>query len=153
MASVAAYSLPPFLFAGAAFTGASIVHLALSPLRALAIPYPALLDHWYFLVPGACALLWLGMLRRRPVLAATVAVVLCFAAMPAVQWYANAQVARVPATRFLTPEERQALKAIPVRVLEQYTSGRGHEVFVSPGDEQRLRQELERVGVLRANDR
>jgi hypothetical protein len=149
MGLVGKYLLPLYFFAGLAFVGASVVHLVTVPLRALGVPYPSVLDYWHLLAPAACALVWAVLLRRRPALTA-VAVVACAAALVLGVRSAESRVARIPVTRFLTDSERGSLGG--VRVFERATSGRGHEVFVAPADEPLAREELGRVGVLRAGE-
>jgi hypothetical protein len=142
-----------FLIAAAVVIGASLDYIALRPLNALAIRYPAPLGYWHVILPASCALLLLSLCRWRPVVAAVAAVGLCFTALPAAAWYADSQVVRVSVGRFLTPDELRALEAIPIRVFEQLSSSRGQEVFVAPADEQPLRRELGRFGLLRADAR
>lgn len=135
----------PCYLAGLALAGTSLVHLATTPLKALGVPYPSVLDYWHWLVAAACVLVW-WLLPRRLVFS-ILAVVACATALGLGLGSAHSRVARILVTRFLTEPEKQSFGN--VRVFEQSSSGVGHEVLVAPENEPVVREALQRIGVLR----
>jgi hypothetical protein len=156
-ASRLGWLLPPLLFLGWMIMGADICAVSLLPLKALRIPYPALLDHAPWLIPAACALLWLALRPRWPVAGAAVALVLCILLMVQVPRYVDHyikdRVARVPVRHEIASD---VLKAMEIRtgfpVLEQGSS-EGTMLLVARPQEPALRAELDRLGLLSGRGR
>jgi hypothetical protein len=148
-ASLASVLLPPLLLLGAVFMAADFTSIHLRPLKALRIPYPRVLDAAHLLIPAACAVLWLGTLRRWPRAGPIVAVVLCFTVISLIPVYAERRVARVPVTRWIDTGELGSMEArLGVPLWEQGT-GEGAFVIVAPENERQVRAELSRLGLLR----
>jgi len=148
-ASSASTLLPPLLFFGAMFIAADFTAIKLRPLEALQIPYPKVMDYSHFLIPAACAILWLVSLRKWPNAGAIVAVVLCFTLVSLIPGYAESRVAKVPVTRWIESSEMKAIETrVGVPVFEE-GSREGTFVLVAPENEQRLRAELARLQLLR----
>jgi hypothetical protein len=141
--------LPPLLFLAAVMMAADFTAIDLRPLRVLQIPYSRAVDYAHFIIPGSCALIWLATVRKWPNASSIISVLLCFTLIGQIPAYANRRTARIPVSRFLTPEKRDALESrVGFPIFEQASSGRGHEVFVAPGNEAAARKELQRLGVL-----
>ena len=137
--SRASIVLPPLLFLGATFMASGFTAVALRPLKVLQIPYPGWLDYSHFLIPGACAAVWLVSLRKWPNAGGIVAVVLCFMLVPLVPRYAESRVAKVPVTRWIDSKELKAMENnLGVPVFEVGSRG-GTFVVVAPAHEQRVR--------------
>jgi len=141
--------LPPLLFFGAVMMAADFTAIDLRPLHVLQIPYLKAMDYAHFIIPGFCALIWLATVRKWPNASAIVSVVLCFILISQIPAYADRRIVRIPVGRFLTLEEREALKSrIAFPIYEQASSGRGNEVFVAPCNEASAKIELRRLGIL-----
>jgi hypothetical protein len=112
--------VPPLVFVGAVIMAADFTAITLRPLRVLQIPYPGWMDYAQFLVPGACAVVWLASLRKWPNAGAVVAVLLCSTLVPLIPRYAESRVARVPVTRWIESNDLKSIEsALGVRVSEQ----------------------------------
>ena len=128
---------------------ADLFAISLRPLRVLQIPYPKAMDYAHFIIPGFCALIWLATVRKWPNASSIASVVLCLVLLVQIPAYAERQIVHIPTSRFLTSQEREALKArITFPIFEQNSSGRGNEVFVSPANEALVKVELQQIGVL-----
>jgi hypothetical protein len=147
MKSVLKYGLPPYFFVSYCLVGVSINHVNLMVLDILGIPYPRILAYWHLVVPAGCALLWLATLRRWPVLGGIGFVLLCVVLLPAPVFYVQSRIASIPVTRWLTQDEQQGLDAVPIRICQQGLNN--PEVIVSRENEERAREEIKRLGLLR----
>jgi len=146
--SSVAVLLPPLIFLAAMFMGAGITVISLRPLKALQIAYPGWMDYSHFLIPGACAIVWLVLLRKWPNAGAIVAVLLCFTLLPLIPRYAESRVAKVPVTRWIDSNDLKSIEAtVGVPVTEQ-GSREGTFVIVAPSNELRVRAELARLKLL-----
>src|SRR3954464_87897 len=99
--SFAATLLPPLLFLGAMMMAADFTAIDLRPLRVLHVPYLKAMDYAHFIIPGACALLWLTMFWKWPKASSIICVLLCFVLIGQIPTYAERRVARLPVTRWL----------------------------------------------------
>jgi hypothetical protein len=141
------YVVPPLCFLAAVIMGADFTAIDLRPLRALQIPYPSLLDYAHFIVPIACAALWLVTLRKWPVVGPIVAVLLCFTLISLIPRYAQTRVAAIPLTRWIEPPDLDAMQdRIGFKVMEQ-GSGRRVLLYVAPQHESQARAEFERLAL------
>jgi hypothetical protein len=146
--SSASILLPPLLFIGAMFMAADFTALTLAPLKVLQIPYPRWMAYFHFLIPGACAIVWLLSLRKWPNAGAIVAVLLCFTLMPLILQFAESRVVKVPVTRWIELNELKSIEGtVGVPITEQ-GSRDGTFVIVAPSNEQRVRAELARLKLL-----
>jgi hypothetical protein len=146
--SPASILMPPLIFLGMMFMAAGFAPISLHPLKVLQIAYPGWMDYSHFLIPGACALLWLMSLRKWPNAGAIVAVLLCSVLLPLVPRYCESRVAKLPVTRWIELNDLNSMESrLGVRVVEQ-GSREGMFVIVAPGNEQRVRAELARLQLL-----
>jgi hypothetical protein len=146
--SSASILLPPLIFLAAMFMGAGITVVSLRPLKVLQIAYPGWMDYSHFLIPAACAIVWLLLLRKWPNAGAIVAVLLCFTLLPLIPQYAESRIARVPVTRWIDSNDLKSIEAaVGVPVTEQ-GSREGTFVIVAPSNEERVRAELARLKLL-----
>jgi hypothetical protein len=140
--------LPPLIFLGAMFMAAGFTTISLRPLKVLQIAYPRWMDYSHFLIPGACAVLWLMSFRKWPNAGAIVAVLLCSTLLPLIPRYAESRVAKVPVTRWIDSNDLKSIEGtLGVPVFEQ-GSREGTFVIVAPANEQRVRVELARLQLL-----
>jgi hypothetical protein len=129
--------------------GADFTAIDLAPLRALQIRYPSFLDYTHFIVPSACAALWLFTLRKWPVAGPIVAVLFCFVLIGLIPRYAQTRVAAIPLARWIEPLDLEAMQArIGFKVLEQ-SSARQIVLYVAPQNESQARAEVERLALAR----
>jgi hypothetical protein len=130
------------------FMGAGITVISLRPLKALQVSYPGWMDYSHFLIPGACAIVWILSFRKWPNAGAIVAVLLCATLLPLVPRYAESRVAKVPVTRWIDSNDLKSIEdRVGVPVTEQ-GSREGTFVIVAPANEQRVRAELARLNLL-----
>ena len=141
--------LPALIFLASMFIAAEITAPELATLKVLRIPYPRVLHYAYFLVPLACAALWLATLRRWPRVGPVAAVLLCIVLVPQVARYAEGRVARVPVRRWLDSRELEAFRGRAGFAVTETGRRDGTFVLVAPEHEGRAREELDRIGLLR----
>jgi hypothetical protein len=142
--------LPPLLFLGAMFIAADFTPIALRPLKVLQIPYPGWMDYSHFLIPAACAIVWLASIWKWPNAGAIVAVLLCFTLVPLISRYAESRVAKVPVTRWIDSNDLELIEGAIGALVTEQGSREGTFVIVAPSDEQRVRAELARLKLLGA---
>lgn len=150
--SIVSIVVPVVFLIGFVIMGADIVYLNLRPLERLRVRFPALLSYAHFLAPAVAALVWLSLRWRFPYLSALVAVLLCVFMLNGVVWYAESRVDRIATTRFLTPEEQEAVVTLlTFPVWQHAVSGRGYEILIekSSSHVQQLTEKLRRLDVLR----
>jgi hypothetical protein len=146
--SSASIFLPPLLFFGAMFMAADFTSVTLRPLKMLQIQYPQWMDYAHFLIPGACAAVWLASLRIWPNAGAIVTVFLCFTLVPLIPHYAENLVAKVPVARWIDSNDLKSMESrLGVPIFEQ-GSRDGAFVLVAPANEHRVRAELARLQFL-----
>jgi len=146
--SSASVLLPPLIFLGAAFIAEDWTVILLAPLKQLQIQYPVWMEYSHFLIPGACAVIWLASFRKWPNAGAIIWVLLCFMLLPLVPRYIESRVAKVPVIRWLESNELKSIEdAAGVPIFEQ-GSQKGTCVIVAPANEQRVRNELVRLKLL-----
>ena len=146
--SRASLLLPPLLFLGAMFMAADFTAITLGPLKVLQIAYPRWMDYSHFLIPVACAIVWLLSLRKWPNAGAIVAILLCFTLLSLIPRFAESRVAKVPVTRWIDSNDLKSIETmVGVPVTEQ-GSREGTFVIVAPSNEQRVRAELVRLKLL-----
>ena len=141
--------LPPLLFVGAMVMAAGATAVDLRPLHVLQVPYPKAMDYAHFIIPGACALLWLATVRKWPNLGSILSVLLCMVLIAQIPAYAERRVARVPVTRWLEAREAKSFEARNGFSIYQTGSKGGMFVIVAPENGARAREELGRLGVVR----
>jgi hypothetical protein len=131
------------------FTGAEFNDELVSPLHFLKIIYPKILSYLFLIIPGAIALLWFTLGRWKPQVALIAIAVVCISGFLTDYWYANYRVARLPAMRFLTQEEKQRIDGkLALPILERL-SGAGYQILVARENKDALVKELAGTGVLR----
>lgn len=141
--------LPPLIFAVAVFLGADMTAVESRPAHYLQIPYLKAMDYSHLIVPAACALIWLVTRWKWPHISAFICVSLCFVLLSQVPSYYEGLTARIPVSRSLTWEERQAFEArVPFRICESSSSYGGNKVYVAPANELPAREQLQQFGVL-----
>jgi len=146
--SSASVLLPPLFLLGAMIMAADVAAVTLRPLKELQIPYWKWMDYSAFIFPGACAVLWLATLRKWPNAGGVVAVLLCFALVSFIPWYAEGRVAKLPVTRWMEPDDLKSIETrLGVPVFER-GSHEGTFVVVAPENEVRVRAELVRLKLL-----
>ncbi|HEY1341312.1 MAG TPA: hypothetical protein VGF59_27570 [Bryobacteraceae bacterium] len=140
--------LPPLLFLAAMMMGADFTAIDLRPLKALQIHYPMWMDYAHFLIPGACAVVWLVSLRKWPNAGAVVSVLLCFTLVPLIPRYAESRIGKVPVTRWIDSNDLKSIEATLGVPLFEQGSREGTFVIVAPANEPQLRAELARLQLL-----
>jgi hypothetical protein len=140
--------LPAALFLALMYAGADFTPRMLTPLKALQIPCPWWLEYSLFLIPGACAGVWLMSFRKWPNAGWIVAVLLCFTLMWLFPQYPESKVAKVRVTRWVDSYDLESMGSrLGVPVWEE-GSREATFVVVSPAKEQRVRTELARLKLL-----
>lgn len=147
--SLAFALLPLLVFVGFTIMGADFAAITLRPLRALGVPYPAVMDYAHVIVPAACAALWRVTRRRWPMAGPVAAVVLCVVLVTQIPRYAESRVARIPVNAWIATSELDAFKARTGSTVVQIRLREGAFVLVAPSNELAAREELQRLGLLR----
>lgn len=151
-ASRLAWLLLPLLFLAMMIMGADICAVSLLPLKALRMPYPGVLDHAFWLMPAACALLWLVLRRRWPVAGPAVALGLCVLLIALVPHYVDRRVARVPVRHGIASDTLTTMEARMGFAVSEQASSEGTMLLVARQHEPALRTELDRLGLLRRHE-
>jgi hypothetical protein len=108
------------------------------------------MDYAHFIIPGACALLWLATVRKWPNSSSIISVLLCFVLIGQIPAYAERRIARLPVTRWLETDEAKAFESRGGFGIVQTGSKDGLFVIVAPENAARARDELSRLGVARS---
>ncbi len=147
--SSAATLLPPLLFLGAMIMAADFTAIDLRPLHVLHVPYLKAMDYAHFIIPGACALLWLATVQKWPNASSIICVLLCFVLIDQIRAYAQKHVARLPVTRWLETDEAKSFESRNGFPIYQVGSKDGEFVIVAPENAARARDEFSRLGIVR----
>jgi len=134
-----------------AFMGADFTAIFLRRLRALSIPYPPFMDYIHFITAVFCLALWLATFRKWPRVAPVLVLILCGAMVLEVpKHYVASRTVEIPVNRFLESEELESLQQSAHFPLFEEGSSDGTIMVVARSNEQRARQELDRIGISRA---
>lgn len=144
----AAFVATPMLLLGAVQLGADLTYMRFRPSRSLGLPYSQLAANAYWAAPLVCAALWFTTVRKRPLTASLVALVLSFGLIGIAQRYGVSPHAAIRVGRWVEPAEIQDMIArCNCRVFEE-GSYRGTFVMVAVANELPARAYLNRLGVL-----
>ena len=140
-----------FYLIGLVMMGADIIQFNLRPLKALGIGFPAILSYTSLIAPVIAASMWWPLRRRIPNLAAVIALLLGWLMILGVAWYADSRIEKIPTTRSLSQQERQAVETRLGFPIWAQGGRDGTEIFVPKDMDhiRRTREELGSLGVLR----
>lgn len=137
------------LFFGQMMMAADFATITLRPLKTLQIDYPRVVDHIPFIVPASCAILWLVSRRRWPRSSPFVSLILCGILITQIPKYAERRLARVPVIRWVETAELDSIRVHTKFLITEQGSHDGIFVLAALENEQAVRVELDRMGLLR----
>jgi hypothetical protein len=118
--------------------GADILSPKIGRLNYLKIGYPAPLNYVYFVIPAMCAVVWFVLRRRMPIIAFVMAVLLCILLFNIAGAYVDSRTDKIPVRRFVNEAELTTLETkLQFPIAQQHSSGRGTELLVAHGTDQR----------------